>query len=76
MTSQGLLFFVNINMFFTGLLGVVLIFPEERRLFEREFASGYYGARWPIPDNILFVFVRRVNPSPTSLLMPYSIQYW
>lgn len=40
---QGLLFFVNINMFFTGLLSVVLIFPQERRLFEREFASGYYG---------------------------------
>jgi hypothetical protein len=83
---QGLLFFVNINMFFTGsvwqavriprpllgsltrpplgsfllcsahswptriaagLLGVVLIFPEERRLFEREFASGYYGEPGP-----------------------------
>jgi len=39
---QGLLFFSCVNMLLQGALQVVLMFPIERKIFEREFSSGYY----------------------------------
>lgn len=39
----GSLFFAVLNQMMLSLFGVVLIFPLERRVFEREHDGGYYG---------------------------------
>ena len=41
-SRQGFIFFVLFNNFLVAILNVVLIFPPERRIFEREFNAGYY----------------------------------
>ena len=39
---SGALFFAMLNQMFSSLLGVVLLFPLERKVFEREHDGGYY----------------------------------
>ena len=46
-SRQGFIFFVLLNNFLVAVLNVVLIFPPERRIFEREFDAGYYKVRPP-----------------------------
>ena len=40
---MGCLFFANLSQLMFGLLQVVLMFPVERRIFEREHSAGYYS---------------------------------
>lgn len=59
---SGALFFAMLNQMFSALLGVVLLFPLERKIFEREHSAGYYEiwtyyltrVAFDVPAHLLF----------------------
>jgi ATP-binding cassette subfamily G (WHITE) protein 1 len=58
---QGLLFVAILNQMLGGLMNVVMLFPLERRIFEREHAAGFYKVWLLLP------------PSPPHLHHPHLL---
>ena len=58
---QGLLFMAILNQMLGGLMNVVMLFPLERRIFEREHAAGFYKVWLLLP------------PSPPHLHHPHLL---
>ena len=48
---QGLLFMAILNQMLGGLMNVVMLFPLERRIFEREHAAGFYKVWLLLPPS-------------------------
>jgi len=69
---KGAIFFATLNQLFSAVLGVVLLFPLERKIFEREYDAGYYRI-WT------YFLTRVVFDSPVHFVFPVifsSIFYW
>ena len=62
---QGLLFVAILNQMLGGLMNVVMLFPLERRIFEREHAAGFYQV-WLLLPLLL-------PPSPPHLHHPHLL---
>jgi ABC-type multidrug transport system ATPase subunit len=60
----GCLFFAMLNQMFGSLLGVVLLFPVERKIFEREHDGGFYRV-WT------YYLTRVLFDVPAHLVVPF-----
>jgi ATP-binding cassette subfamily G (WHITE) protein 1 len=68
----GLLFFLSINNVMSSTIGVLSIFGQERRVFRREYNSGYYG----LPS---YFFSKIMVEVPFQIVLPWvgaTIVYW